>query len=573
MMNAILRPEVREVVVMSSTQVGKSETMNNLLGRYIDIDPKAMMLVQPTADTAKDYSNLRIGPMIEHCPTLRQKIKEKIQKRSGNVTLLKEFIGGYLKIAGANSAPGLRSHPIEILCFDEVDAYPDDLDGEGDPVQIALRRTDRYPDKKIYYSSTPAKIKKWSKIENKFLESNQQHFFVPCPHCGLRQQLHWRDEAGEHRVVWERDRDGIPMEDSVVYLCAGCGMGIQEMYKNRMLDCGNWVARFPERKTIIGFHLNALYSTAPGIWWEMAKEWVKAKDDPEQLKTFINLRLGETWNEGIQDVEPKTLRVRQEKNIDEIPDGVGVLVGAADVQDNRIEAQIVGFGAGEEAWLIGHEVFWGDPGVQVDAATGIDVWSQLDAFFLRTWKAHSGTLLRPVLCLVDSGAHTDSVYDFVEPRQVSRHIYASKGVDYISKPGLVAEGVTKRAKIRLWTVATFAAKDRFFSRLGIAQKGKPGYIHLPEWVTDEYLEQMVSEKKIRVPVKQTRRMKSIYVQTNTRNEALDLWVYSLAALFILQKFTANPAFKDLGKLAQIVREGPKPQPAGSGGRQVRSPGL
>src|SRR6516225_10065373 len=151
MMDALCDPNVHEIVCMKSTQIGWSDAiLNNVVGYFVDIDPKPMMLVQPTIDNAKDYGKKRIAPMIQSCPALRAKIRDATSRRAGNTLALKEFPGGFLKLTGANAGAGLRSDPVPIVLFDEVDGYPLDVDGEGDPVEIGTRRTDTYADFKIF---------------------------------------------------------------------------------------------------------------------------------------------------------------------------------------------------------------------------------------------------------------------------------------------------------------------------------------------------------------------------------------------------------------------------------------
>lgn len=562
MMDAILEPEVREIVFVKSAQMGGSEILNNIIGYFIDAEPKPIMLVQPTDHTAKAYSKKRIAPMVAACPRLRAKVREATTRRPGNTILLKEYDGGFLKLAGANSAAGLRSDPIAKLLLDEVDGYPDDVDGEGDPVELAARRTDTFDDAVIVKISTPGKPRGLSRIEADWLRSDQRRFHVPCPFCHHEQVLYWRDPAGVHRLVWEKDSNGSPLPQTVRYLCSGCGKGIEEKYKPAMLSRGRWVPRFPDRRKIIGFHINALYSPWRFNWHELAQEWLEAKDNPEKLRVFINLRLAETWDEEAQhSVSAHTLAERREEYGAKLPPGICLLVGAADVQHNRVEGQILGFGLGEESWLLAHEIFWGNPGLDVDPDTKENVWEQVDAFFLKTWQHPAGAELTPALALVDSGAHSDSVYDFVLPRQhTRRRIYACKGVDYISKPGLVMEGSTRKSNIRLFIIGTYAAKDRVFARMNIPQPG-PGYMHLPAWATDEYLEQLTSEKKIITRHKRTRTKKSLYIKTHSRNEALDLTVYCHAALAVLQQFAAPSIYRDLAALKKTVDQGQNPESA------------
>lgn len=560
MMNAVHEADARSVVFMTSTQIGKSEILNNIVGFHIDLNPKPMMMVQPTDLTAKSFSKKRITPMVDNSPALKGKVREATTRRPGNEIRLKEFPGGFLKLSGANSASGLRTDPIALLLFDEVDGYPEDVDGEGNPVEIATRRLDTFWRALTLMASTPGKPKGLSRIEHEWERSDQRLYHVPCPHCNYLQPFYWRDPAGVHRLRWEKDAEGQPLPDSVHYLCAKCKRGIQERFKREMLTGGRWIAKHPDRRGIIGFKLNALYSPWQNNWHHLAKEWVDAKDNLEKLRVFVNLRLAETWDEGADtSVTPHELRLRTETYPSELPEQVCVLVATADLQHNRIEAQVTGFGAGEESWLIAHEIFWGNPGLGVDPETDVNVWEQLDDFRLKAWKHASGVELLPALTFVDAGAHADSVYNFVAPRQAThRPAFACKGVEHLSKPGLVAESISKRMRHRLFLIGTYAAKDRIFARLKIPTPG-PGYHHLPDWVTDEYLEQLMGEVKITRRVRRTRGVRREYVKTAAHNEALDLTVYAHAGLAALQQILAPAIYRDLNSLSEAVRKGQAPE--------------
>lgn len=556
-MDAMLDPSVRLVVFKKSTQVGWSDgILNNIIGYHIAHNPKPMMLVQPSELTAKDYSKLKIAPMILACPALAKRVRENVSRRGGNTIQLKEFDGGFLKINGTTPKQ-LRSHAVAMVLFDEVDAYELDVDGEGDPIEIGTRRTDTFEESKILEGSTPAKPKGISRIDADFERSDQRQFYVPCPLCRFMQPLIWRDpETKEFRLVWDKDAGGAPIPETVGYLCVSCRKVFPERFKHQMLARGKWIAKYPERVTIRGYYINALYSPWKDLWADLAREWFEAtsRNDNEKLKAFVNLRLGETWEEQGESIEASVLAARREAYPEALPLDVAVLVGSIDVQPNRLECQIMGFGAGEECWVVRHEIFWGDPGVQT---TGEDVWAEADEFMLRAWKHASGAELRPAIVFVDSGNQADAVYDYVEPRQhAPRRVYAIKGVDYIAKPGLVGEGTTKKSRIRLFTIATYAAKDRVFSRLKIPTAG-PGYIHIPGGefgVTDEYLDQLTGEKKITVKDRRTRRTKKIYVKTHNRNEALDLTVYCFAAFFALQNILEPGLYRDLAALARVMKE-------------------
>lgn len=580
--------------------------LNAIAGYYIDADPSPILFIQASKKAAEEYSKKRMAPLIADCPALNKRIKPANARKAGNTLLLKEFEGGYLRFGSAGAAKDLRSDGIRILIFDEVDGYPDDCEGEGNPIDIAKKRIGSYEDAKILLGSTPAKEKVISNVDNAFQRSDQRYYWVPCPFCGFMQPLVWRDEGqflapddvakyhgifgtGAYRVLWEKDEKGAPIAGTVRYHCAKCDAAIDEKYKQKMLDAGEWRPRFPDRRDaegykVVGFHLPALCSPWKStVWSALAQEWFEATDNPEKLKAFVNLNLGEVWNEGNSNkITQETLKTRLEKyplapastggehwQNYLIPNRCCLLIATADVQaagGGRIEAQITGFGPNEESWLIAYDVFWGDAGTAIDPETGISVWSELDKFFLREWPHESGARLRPAICLVDSGDQTNAVYDFVLPRQIpERRVYACKGVEFLSRPGLAKEGTAKRDTIRLWDIATNAAKDRIFSRLAIPKppEDQPiaGYHHLPDWTTDEYLNQLMSEKKITERNKKTRRLYRHYVSTHARNEALDLTVYAHGGLFILQNFIDPMGYRNLDRLLEMVQEAGKNTPA------------
>jgi phage terminase large subunit GpA-like protein len=552
MMDVICDPNVHEIVIKKSTQVGYSDAvLNNIIGYFIDIDPKPIMLVQPRIDDAKDYGKKRIGPMIETTPALRAKIRAATSRRAGNTLQLKEFPGGFLKLTGANSGAGLRSDPVPIVLFDEVEGYPLDVDGEGDPVEIGKRRTDQFSDYKTVEGSTPAKEKSFSRIEKRWNESDQRLFHVPCPFCGHAQPLFWRDpETKAPRLLYRVDADNRVIPASVGYKCRSCEKPIPERYKSQMLNGGKWIATHPGRP-LVGFWINALYSPWKDLWHLLAQEWVDAQKDREKLKAFINLRLAECWEEEGFSLESHHLRKRCEEYCKkgesfDVPRGVGLLTAAVDVQDDRLEAVVKGWGAGEESWLIAYEQFFGDPGQQ-------QVWDELDKFLRTEFRHASGRLVSIEATMIDSGGHhTDSVYRFVKPRQ-ARHVFALKGSSEAGKEILAKFSMNNQYRVKLYTVGTDTAKDRIFSRMMTQQHG-PGYMHLPTWVEDEYIEQLTSEKRI-TRYKPGKGLTREYVKTRSRNEALDLEVYVLAALYTI----SNHKLRQLAELADALNEETSPE--------------
>ena len=563
-----LSPQDRceRVVWMKSAQIGGTEAGNNWLGYFIHHSPGPALMVEPTDSMIKKLIRQRLDPMFEETPVLKERVATNKSRSGANNLEQKDFIGGTLILTGANSASALRSMPIRYLFADEVDAWPHDVEGEGDPLRLAEVRTNTYKQRrKIFVVSTPT-VKGLSRIEREFLMGDQRRYFVPCPHCEHMQVLRWKDQDGTFRLVWDKDAEGKPIPESVNYLCEACGVLIEERFKTQMLERGQWQPTAPGDGRTKSYHISALYSPLGWYSWaDMAREFVEAKDNAEKLKTWVNTSLGETWDPALDQISADQLNNRLEiweRGV--IPEQVAVITAAADVQGDRIEAKMIGYGAGEEEWLIDYEIFWGDPN------TDDSVWMRFDEWRLREMP-HKGANrnIRASIVLVDSGSYSDSVYDYVMPRQNQR-VYAIKGRDFISRPGLAMQGAAKNAKVQLWTIATRAAKDRIMARLKLTNPG-PGYIHLPDWIPEQYVDQMASEKKVIVENRRTGGKREEYRQSG-RNEALDLEVYCLAGLFILQNYTNPGLYRDLAALHSAVLTGVLPS-APVKTRGMRTPGL
>lgn len=553
-------PEVHDIVCVKPTQIGWSVVLNILIGYTIDIDPKQMMMVQRTRDNAKDYGKKRLKPLIEDCAVVRAKIRPSKTKDSGNTLMLKEFPGGFLKLAGANAGSDLLSDPLQIILMDERDGYPADVQGEGEPGEVARNRTESFPDYKVLEGGTPAKVKDVSRLYKAWENSDQRRFHVHCPHCNHRQVLWWTDPVTkEHRLIWEVDSETKEViKSSVRYICAGCGRGIDERYKWQMLKGGRWIAERPGR-SVVGFHLNALYRPWKASWAALAKKWIAAQDDDELLKEFVTLQLGEWWEEKGESIEPKALMKRVEKYSGEVPERVAMLLIVVDTQDNRLEAAVWGFAAGdkpgnEEAWLIRTETFYGDPG------SDPNVWSDMEALRLREFMRADGVRMRATAMGIDTqGHHTEAVYSYVRPR-MRMGVFALRGEKILNGPVLVAEGKAADKSLPLYRISTEACKEMIMSRLRIPWgKGDgvtcPKYIHFNErYCDEEFFRQLTAEKRMKVKDKKTRREKVLWVKVHTRNEQLDLAVYAYAILWMLQNLHDQRAiFQDLNKLHQATK--------------------
>ena len=324
-MDTLGDPLVRKVVWASASQVGKTEVVMNYLGSRIHKDPCPTMVVQPTLKKAQGWSKTRLAPMLRDSKALRGKVADVRTRDSGNTTLQKTYPGGLLTIVGANSAADLSSDPIRDFLGDEIDRYPASAGTEGDPLSLGIQRTRNFWNRKVFYVSSPGDLDT-SRIWPEWLASDMRRYFVPCPHCSKRQVLIWKN------VKWETEEvegEALHRPGTAVYVCANCGAIIEEVDKRRMLELGEWRPTNPGG-AFPGFHLSALYS--PWVTWaELAALWLEKKRSPEELKTFINLQLGEPWEERDQAFEPTDLASRAEKYPEEIPHGVGVLTAFVDV--------------------------------------------------------------------------------------------------------------------------------------------------------------------------------------------------------------------------------------------------
>lgn len=506
-----------ETVFMKGAQIGGSECGNNFLGFIIDQAPGPVMLVEPTVELAKRYSKQRIAPTIRQSPALCGKVKDARSRDSGNTILVKEFDGGVVVITGANSAAGLRSMPVRYLFRDEIDAYPDDCEGEGDPLSLSEARTSNYgPRKKIFDVSTPTEAG-FSKIEKRYEVSDQRRYFVPCPFCKGEQWLRWS------QIVFEKDA-AYNLIGHAQYRCEHCGELIAERYKGWMLESGKWIATAPGPGKPAGFHLSSLYSPLGWRSWDdIVRKFLKArkKRDTLLLKSWTNTDLGEVWEEEGITVDDGTLGSRRENFgvADPLPEGILLLTAGVDVQGDRIEATLKGWGIGEESWNVQHVVFRGDPG------TSLKVWRDLDDWLLKYWPHVLGHSLRVVTACIDSAGHaTKAVYDFCRKREP--RVWAIVGRSGAGLPPIKITPRRNKQRVALGIVGTDSTKELILSRLALTEFG-PGYVHFSRDLDDEYFRQLTAERLV---VKYVRGIPNkVWKQVRARNEALDCEVYAIAA--------------------------------------------
>lgn len=538
-MDAIGDPHIRKVVIMSAAQIGKTDAfILNTLGYYMDYSPAPILVMQPTLDMGKTFSKDRLAPMLRDTPRLRDKVDTK-SRFAGNTILKKNFPGGHVTIVGANSASGLASRPIKVLLADEVDRYPASAGTEGDPLGLAQKRQTTFWDKKTVMVSTPV-IKGHSRIETEYNLSTREEWNVPCPACGHYQPLVWAN------VVFDKENPGGPVE----YTCERCGCVSGELEWKEQSQRGKFVAGNPGAQSR-GFHLNTLASTFCG-WGEIVQKFIVAKEqldqgNPEGMKVWINTELGEPWEEQGEQVDDTELYNRREIYEAEVPDGVMVLTAGVDVQDDRFEVEVVGWGVGKENWGIRYQKIFGD-------MLKWQVWEDLDQFLQTAFYKKDGTALHIIACCIDSGGHhTDQVYRFTKERY-ERRVFAIKGKGGAEVPYIRNPTTSNRVKTPLFIIGVDAGKALIYQRLKVGTKG-PNYCHFPEneeaGYDELYFRGLTSEKM----VIRFRKGRSVIVwevkdTAHKRNEPLDLRNYATAALEI-----ANPVLTKQEPVKRKIQAG------------------
>lgn len=527
-MDAISDPLIEAVVVMSSAQVGKTEIVNNTIGFYVDQDPAPILLLQPTLEMAEAYSKDRLAPMLRDSPCLKGKVRDARSRDSGNTLLHKTFPGGHITMAGANSPASLASRPIRIVICDEVDRYPFSAGTEGDPVDLANKRSTTFWNRKRLETSTPT-VDGASRISASYLASDQRKFFVPCHHCGDAQVLDWA------RVKWEND-DPLTAR----YLCSGCDGAWNDAERWRAISRGEWRETAPFTG-VAGFHLWEAYSP----WVQLAgivAAFLKAKSSPERLKTFVNTSLGETWKEKGEAPDWQRLYDRRESyQLHLIPQGGLFITAGVDVQRDRIEVSVYAWGRGKESWLIDHVVLDGD-------TSRPEVWIKLDGLLEQTYHHEAGVDMPIIRLAIDSGYATQEVYAWARKKGPGR-VMVAKGVDHgaavVGQPSAVDvnyQGKKIARGIKVWPVNSSALKSEFYGWLRLdkptAESGDqfpPGYCHYPE-MNEEFFRQLTAEQLVTRTVRGYR--KSEWQKSHARNEALDVRNYArgAASVFGMDRF-------------------------------------
>lgn len=542
-MNAFTEPGIHRVVVKSSSQIGKSDMMNNVIGRFAHLDPCAIMMIQPTIDMAQDYSKTRIAPMIRDTKVLNNLFYDVKSRDANNTILSKVFPGGRLIMYGANSPAGLASRPIRILLADEVDRFPDSAGTEGDPADLAAKRMTTFWNSCMGLFSTPTNEGS-SRIDEEYLAGTQEEWQHKCPNCGEYHLLRHIDMTVDYKEIKTPSGKKTVIVNDVKWRCPHCGFSFSE--KEMKQTPQKYISRNADalKNGIRSFFVNGF--TSPWMTWsKIMREWLEAKGDPEREKVIMNTVFGESYKQkGAFEDEQIFLR-RRESYGAELPNGVLLLTAAIDTQDNRLEYEVVGWGKEEECWGIRKGIVLGAPNQD-------RTWKEIDNILDKTYHFADGKGLKVVRTFIDSGGHyTSDVYNYCQ-KNFHKQRFAIKGRGGPGIPLIYKIAKANNAKAPLILLGVDDGKQQIMDRLSIDSPG-PLYFHFPQdegikelsnrGYDDLYFKGIISEhKKV---YKRNGVLREVWETTkNVRNEPLDLRNYNLACMKSLKP--------DWGKLEMLV---------------------
>jgi phage terminase large subunit GpA-like protein len=541
--------DIYEVTLKKSARVGYTKMLLAFLCYNAHHRRRNQILWQPTDEDRDEFVKAELEPALRDMAVMRD-VLPSVQSRSKDNTLhSKKFVGSMLHTKGGKAAKNYRRVSTDVAIWDELAAFDNDIEKEGDPFTLGRKRVEGATFPKCLSGSTP-KQKGVCLIDTRYTAADERMTYqIPCPHCGERHALSWGGKDELHGFKWQKDSAGNPIPETVRHLCPHCGVLITQAEYLSVEGQGVWInedntlwLHFDGRFTLpdgmpaeaprhIAFHVWTAYS--PAVQWaQILREFVSAREamergDDTKMKAWVNTTRGETWEGEIERTDADELKQRAEPfPLKIMPRDCLLLLCGCDTQGNRIEAQVWGYGLGGQMWTIDHRVFFGNPAQD-------EVWVELEEFlFGETYPHACGTAQQIYATALDSGGHhTDAVYAFAHKHK-ARRVHAIKGASGAersiengnSKVSFDWRGKREKHGATLWLVGTHLAKDRFAARLEVTQPG-PGYVHLSADNTDEWFRQLAAEDRVTVRTRygtQTR-----WVPNRKRNEVIDMTAYSI----------------------------------------------
>ena len=544
------RHPCRRVILQVGSQLFKTQAAIAFAMGCIAMTPSNIMVLLPSDRLVRRVSP-RFDKTIDAIPEVRERVAEYRSRSAQRTIDTKSFKGGNLMLSTANSASALSEVSVRFLIGDELSRWPIDIKSEGDPVALAETRLSAYSSAgaKILYTSSPT-ITGECRINKFFLESDQRHFYIPCPSCQEHVLLTWP------QMRWNDDLTDI------YHICPSCTAPIYEKDKESFLAQGKWVAHAQGDGFNVGFTLNALYASRGFISWpDLVRQFIVAQKAMEQqdtrpMQVFYNVRLALPWSLDRERINVDKLREKcGDYTAGQVPSGVRILVAGLDTQDNRVEILVLGIGYGMERWIISRHVVWHEPSTA-------ECWQEVELFLASHFLKNDGSRVPLVAAFIDSGGHfSQDVYNWTRLQEQNNKacmIRAIRGASSYNKPIVAAKPTPTDINLRgkhmgkgkLWIIGTDTAKDWTGARWKVDDG--PGAIHLPSDVDDAFLKQLTAEVKVARTIKG--KIRHVWDKTNKHeaNEIFDCLIYATACAHWLGVHKMHEA--DLDKFAQKMLE-------------------
>jgi len=551
----------RQLYLMKAAQVGGNTGLaENLMGFCVKYGIGPMLFVSADGDIAAETMEKRIDDVIYGCG-LEDKIAPNTQKKhkkaTGDTKVSKMYGGTFMRAVGPNSEGKLRSFPIRILILDETDVYPPMLRGGGNTIEKAMRRVNTYAknkQEKVFGLSTP-KDQDASNIYPLFLRGDQRYYYTVCKYCGELQIMKWsqfrweKDETGQLNIE-TKEVNGRPVITNrpVWYECIKCKGKWYESDRDFFLSEEKGAIWKPTVKAkefgVRSYHIPGFFYRN---WLDMIQQWQNAQMDKSLLNDFINDVLGEPSTDMLSKPTAENIsHYASDRERCHIPDDVLFLTLQADIQGNRIEAGLMGWGKKEQIYFLDYWVFpesldWSRHAVGADAIQGNptdhsdSTWEQLSERILRTYKTEDGRELKIIMSLIDAGFQRDVVNSFCDGFSRENSI---SGVYPCAGRQTLTQG--RRCKLVQNDIETpmvmlndqFLKKELYnkLSKRPHKDGGFPfGFIHFPDTFPPAFYKQLVAEDIIRKVSRAGIETITIENQAQRRNEALDIAKMGLGA--------------------------------------------
>ena len=531
-LDAMCDNKTKIVVLKKPTRIGFTKLISIAHAYFIHQRPSVQLHYQPNDDEAKGYAedeletmirdNKEISNLIE-TPNTRGRIKKE-------KTVKKLYQGGYIEVLGSESDRNMNRRTARVVVGDEVDTWKKEAGKAGDTITTMFRRTSDFWDRKniiggkvvgTAYNPEMEELDGVSMIDQWFCKGTQEHRHYPCPHCDAFQRLDFEDLEWDKDINKDSGKTIKHYPETAHFKCKYCGEKIEEKNKREMDKRGKWVAENPEalKIGIRSFHPWAIVSYSPNVTWaDIVREFLATKNSKLKLKAFYSEVLARTWENDYDGAANIKILERREEYLAQVPSGVLILSAGVDTQDDRLEVEVIGWGANEESWGIEYKIFHGD-------TSKSDVWASLDEYLLKLWYHENGGTMRVFCAGVDTGGHrTKEAYQFCKPR-FSRRVFAFKGSSTKDAPISPRTASRKNTEgVPLFSVGVNQAKDVIYSHLTTITEGA-GYMHFPNYAcySEEYFLQLSSEQRDKT---------GQWKKKRARNEALDCRVYGYISLFV-----------------------------------------